>query len=110
MVNAYKNMASALGRARSRLVNGTGYETVNGFIKGAELIETRYYDNGDVEVDIEMAVPVRGGAGTLARAGNEQESPGGSRATAAVVESNRRAIGEGEWRRLFGGSPPPLPR
>ena len=99
MVEGYKNMAGMLGMSDARTREGTGTEHVEGFISGARLKETRYYANGDVEVDIEMTAPasrVRGGSSGSA-AGKAQ----GKDAELLFVEKGGGTISESEWRDIL---------
>ena len=102
MVEAYKEMAREVGSVRSSVVDGTGHETVRGFIRGIELKETRYYANGDVEVVITLEVP-SGGSAPAPRAGEET----GPRAGIVAVEPGGGVVSDDEWRRAFGAESPP---
>lgn len=105
MVEAYKNMVVALGEVRSSVVGGTGHETVRGFVKGIELTETRYYENGDVEVDIELVVP--GGTGEI-RAPRERRRFGGEEGL-TMVERGHGKISGTYWQEMFGKKYQPGP-
>jgi hypothetical protein len=100
MLEAFKNMAKALGKVQTHLTEGTGHESVNGFIKGMELMETRYYPNKDVEVDIELAIQA-------------QDHPEGVRPSPAMegacakekpilIEKGGGRISVSEWKKIFG--------
>jgi hypothetical protein len=99
MVEAYKNMAGMLGMSDSRPREGTGTEHVEGFIRGARLRETRYYINGDVEVDIEMAIPT----GSVGEGSSESAAQKAQVKDAELlfVEKGGGTISESEWRELL---------
>lgn len=106
MLEAYKNMAKALGDVRSNMVEGTGYETVDGFIKGVELSETRYYENGEVEVDIELIVSTQGGPEELREPPIEQPP---TETKLLLVEKGGGKISETEWRQIHKMKSPVVP-
>lgn len=100
MVEAYKNMAGMLGMSDGGPREGTGGEHVEGFIRGARLKETRYYANGDVEVDLEMTIPAGG-----VREGSSESAAGkaeGKDRELLFVEKGGGTIGESEWREILG--------
>lgn len=100
VVEAYKNVARDLGQARSIVAGGTGSETVCGFIRGVELIETRYYRDGDVEVDVEFTVPA-----PLPPADSMDVAPGCAEGL-LLVEKGGGPMREEEWRAILGGGIP----
>jgi hypothetical protein len=96
MLEAYKKLAGALGEAHSDIADGRGTSRVSGYIKGARLVEARYYDNGDVEVDVDAPVSRR------AQSGGE-DRPVSPRSTGKLVRVER----EGEdvdWRKVLQGT------
>jgi hypothetical protein len=100
MVEAYKNMAKALGKLETRVVDGTGYESVSGFIEGIELKETRYYPNRDVEVDIELVAPIQSQS---EEPQSSQSSEGNlKREKPILIEKGGARISESEWKKIFG--------
>lgn len=101
VVEAYKNAAKTLGHARSSVAAGTGAEAVSGFIRGVELMETRYYRDGEVEVDVEFTVPSPPAAATSA--GPPCRGAGRSEGL-LLVEKGRGPMGEEEWRDILGGA------
>jgi hypothetical protein len=105
MLEAYKNMAGILGMSDSHPIEGTGTKRVRGFIRGARLRETRYYANGDVEVDIEMESPAGG------RCGGAAASAAGKAQVAELlfVEKGGGTISESEWRELLSKAHSPMP-
>ena len=100
VVEAYKNAARDLGQARSTVAGGTGSETVCGFIRGVELIETRYYRDGGVEVDVEFTVPA-----PLPPAASMDVPPGCAEGL-FLVEKGGGPMREEEWRAILGGGMP----
>ncbi|MDD5557634.1 MAG: hypothetical protein PHN82_10375 [bacterium] len=104
MLEAYKNLSAALGMGRSTVRGGTGHETVSGFLQGVRVLETRYYENGDVEVDVEAPVPPGGMTGaTAGGAGAPRER------RLLLVERDGGVVDESEWRELFGAATAPAP-
>lgn len=106
MLEAYKDVLKNLGECDSRIERGTGHERVQGVVAGARLLETRYYDNGDVEVDIEVpAPPGRRWAMFAGPPAEEKE-----RETGLVsVEKGGGRISESEWREVLVQSPASRP-
>lgn len=100
VVEAYKNAAKTLGQARSTVAAGTGSETVSGFIRGVELTETRYYRDGDVEVDVEFMVPAPPAA--MTPSGAPCAEPGSGEGL-LMVEKGRGPMPEEEWKEILGG-------
>ena len=100
MVEAYRKMVEALAGAGEGVAGGTGTITVSGYLKGCRLKETRYYANGDVEVDLEIDCP--GAAAARAETRERRADDRGS----VAVERGARVISEEEWRALFSGAPP----
>jgi len=98
VVQAYRNAAMTLGMGRSAVSAGTGAETVNGFIRGVELIETRYYRNGDVEAEVEFTVPA-----AAVQAAPPAEDPGRDGEGLLMVERGGGPMAEEEWREILGG-------
>lgn len=99
MVEAYKNMAGMLGMSDGGPREGTGTEHVEGFIRGARLKETRYYANGDVEVDLEMTAPV-----SRVREGSPEAAAQKAQVKDAgllFVEKGGGTISESEWRDIL---------
>ncbi|MCX6355052.1 MAG: hypothetical protein NTZ78_09150 [Candidatus Aureabacteria bacterium] len=100
MLEAYKNMVKHVGGVTSQPAGGTGNERAEGFLKGARLVETRYYQNGDVEVDIELP-------GTFCRrwemfsAAPEEEREEHNTGLISVEKGGAK-ISETEWRELLG--------
>lgn len=103
MVEAYKNLAMAIGQGRSSVEGGTGSESVSGFLKGVRLKETRYYADGDVEVDVEMEVGPPG-----CQASPRSRLPAIEKDLVSV-EKGSGVIGEAEWREIFGAEGVPSP-
>jgi hypothetical protein len=72
---------------------------VSGFLRGVELKETRYYEGGDVEVDVEVrmpALPARAGAAAM------REPASGGAKELLLVEKGGGVISESEWREILG--------
>jgi len=100
MLEAYKNMVKQTGGVTSRPAGGTGYERAAGFLKGARLVETRYYQNGEVEVDIELP-------GTLCRkwemfSAAPEEDREEHNAELISGEKGGGKISETEWHEVLG--------
>ena len=98
VVEAYKNAAMRLGMGRSVVSAGTGTETVNGFIRGVELIETRYYRDGGVEAEVEFTVPAE-----AVPVAPPAEDPRGGEEELLMVEKGGGPMPEEEWREILGG-------
>ena len=59
-VIAYRNLLRATNQLEPVIINkGTLY--VDGFLKGAEIVQKRYMSNGTVEVDMRLNVNLKGG-------------------------------------------------
>jgi hypothetical protein len=101
VVEAYKSAAKTLAQSRSGIIAGTGSETVSGFVRGVEVMETRYYRDGDVEVDVEFMVPVP----PAVPAGGTPGSDDGL----VLVEKGGGPMREEEWREILGGGDPRTP-
>lgn len=56
VIDAYRVMAITLRGVSGYVTNGSGYIQTSGFIRGAEVLDKRYYINGKVEVDLELPV------------------------------------------------------
>lgn len=59
-IDAYRAMSSTIRGVSGYIVNGTGYVTTSGFVRGAELSNARYFPNGKVEVDLTLPVNISG--------------------------------------------------
>ncbi len=101
IVDGYRKLATMRGKVVSSITGKDYYESASAFIKGAEVIETRYYYDGRVEVDMELPVTV-GGAPTRDMS---RESLGQTLRESGVavveVEPERRQITKEEWKQLF---------
>lgn len=101
IVDGYRKLATMRGKVVSSITGKDYYESASAFIKGAEVIETRYYYDGRVEVDMELPVTV-GGAPTRDMS---PESLGQTLRESGVavveVEPERRRITKEEWKQLF---------
>ncbi|MCX7825285.1 MAG: hypothetical protein N2689_06970 [Verrucomicrobiae bacterium] len=93
VVSAYRNLALALGQGTQVVSNGTRYITSSGYIPGAQIVQTRYYSDGRVEVDITLAVQHPPSAPAI------EPPPAPSRAE--VVKTQKREITEKEWLELY---------
>ena len=56
MVDGYRNVLNAYKKVSPYIVNGTGTGRTSGFIRGTREIDTRYYNNGKVEVILGIEV------------------------------------------------------
>ncbi|MCX6356845.1 MAG: hypothetical protein NT045_03050 [Candidatus Aureabacteria bacterium] len=97
MLEAYKNVAKVVGRTEGDVRRGTGTERVEGFVVGARLIETRYYGNGDAEVDLEL--PGKAWAMFSAAPPPRDDARDDEPIT---VEKGGGTISETEWREILG--------
>ncbi len=95
VVEAYKRAAKTLGQSRSGIIAGTGNEAVSGFVRGVEVMETRYYRDGDVEVDVEFMVPAHPPAQGAVAPGSDDGL--------LLVEKGRGPMREEEWKEILGG-------
>jgi hypothetical protein len=94
IVAAYRNLALALGQGSQVVVDGTRYVTASGFIRGAQIAQTRYYPDGHVEVDVTLAVEHPPAAPAI-------EPPPPPVETPRKVETQKRQISEKEWLELY---------
>lgn len=94
VVSAYRNMALALGQGTQIVTDGTRYVTTSGFIRGAQITQTRYYPDGHVEVDVTLAVEHPPMAPAIVPPPPPAEIP-------QKVETQKRQISEKEWLELY---------
>ncbi len=100
VVDGYRKLAAMRGRVWGSFTGRTYHESVDDFIKGAAVVETRYYYDGRVEVDMELPVDASaiGGAAGPARI---RETLSGAGIDVVEVEPERRRITREEWEELF---------
>jgi hypothetical protein len=103
VVDGYRRLAVLRGRvwgSFSGKVYHESRESVDDFIKGAVVVETRYYVGGRVEVDMELPVSASaiGGAGGPERV---RETLSESGIDVVEVEPERVRITREEWEELF---------
>jgi len=94
IVSAYRNMALALGQGSQIVTDGTRYVTASGFIRDAQIAQTRYYPDGRVEVDLTLAVEHPASAPAI-------EPPPPPLQTPQKIEAQKRQISEKEWLELY---------
>jgi len=94
VVTAYRNLALALGQGTQVVTDGTRYVTSSGYIRGAQIVQTRYYSDGRVEVDMTLAVQHPPSAPAI-------EPPPAPQSRAAEVKTQKRQITEKEWLELY---------
>lgn len=99
IVDGYRKLASMRGKVLSSLTGKTYYESLDGFIQGATVLQTRYYYDGRVEADMELPVcaSTYGAVDypTVTKALREH------RIAVVEVEPDRRVITREEWEELF---------
>ena len=100
VVDGYRKLAVMRGRVWGSFSGKAYHESVDDFIKGAVVIETRYYIGGRVEVDMEAPVNASaiGGASGPERI---RETLSGSGIDVVEVEPERLRITREEWEELF---------
>ncbi len=100
VVDGYRKLAAMRGKVVSSVTGRTYYESVGDFLKGASVVETRYYYDGRVEVDMELPVAAGEVGRSMSYDGLRQTL---SRSGIAVVEVEpaRRQITREEWEELF---------
>lgn len=94
IVTAYRHLALALGQGSQVVTDGMRYVTASGFIQGAQIIQTRYYPDGHVEVDVRLAVEHPPGALAIAPPPPLLEKP-------QKTETQKKQISEKEWLELY---------
>jgi len=95
VVDAYRNLALALGQGREVIAEGRRYVTASGYVVGAHIVQTRYYPGGRVEVDMEMEVPHPPAAPPI------EPPPRPAEPAPQRVEKQQRQISEEEWLKLY---------
>ncbi|MBM3888420.1 MAG: hypothetical protein FJ388_04765 [Verrucomicrobia bacterium] len=97
IVTGYRNLALALGQGTQVVADGSRYISASGYIQGAHIVQTRYYPDGRVEVDMTLAVQHTPSAPAI-----EPPPPPQPQAPepAPKVETQKRQITEQEWLEL----------
>ncbi len=100
VVDGYRKLAVMRGRVWGSFSGKAYHESVDDFIKGAAVVEARYYISGRVEVDMEM--PVNASEFGAANASERiRETLSGSGIDVVEVEPERLRITREEWEELF---------
>jgi hypothetical protein len=94
VVSAYRNLALALGQGSQVVADGSRYVTASGYVRGAQVTQTRYYPDGRVEVDMTLTVEHPPSAPAI-------EPPPPMDAPPLKTENRRRQISEEEWLELY---------
>lgn len=100
IVDGYRKLGAMRGRVLGSFTGKTYHESASDFIRGAVVVETRYYYDGRVEVDMELPV-APGEVGGRATAERIRETLVRSGITVVEVEPERRRITREEWEELF---------
>lgn len=100
IVDGYRKLGAMRGRVLGSFTGKTYHESASDFIRGAVVVETRYYYDGRVEVDMELPV-APGEVGGRATAERIRETLVESGITVVEVEPERRRITREEWEELF---------
>lgn len=100
IVDGYRKLGAMRGRVLGSFTGKTYHESASDFIRGAAVVETRYYYDGRVEVDMELPV-APGEVGGRATAERIRETLVRSGITVVEVEPERRRITREEWEELF---------
>ncbi len=95
VVDAYRNLALALGQGTRVVADGRRYITTSGYIVGAQVVQTRYYPGGKVEVDMALEVRHPPSAPAIEPPPRPAEPP------PQQVEKQKRQITEEEWLKLY---------
>ena len=101
IVDGYRKLAGMRDKVASSLSGKTYYESVNAFIRGASVVETRYYYGGRVEVDIELPMDVNRFGGPHLSYESLGETLRKNGVTVVEVEPEKRRITREEWEELF---------
>ena len=98
IVVAYKELLSTLNDISYDLLPKDRYLLESGYIRGAHLLETRYYGDGSVEVDVGLDVPLD--SRFIGKFENYMRLSG-----YRVIEwdASRREITEEEWDEIIKG-------
>ncbi|MBI5394988.1 MAG: hypothetical protein HZA91_06780 [Verrucomicrobia bacterium] len=94
VVDAYRNLALALGQGTQVVADGRRHITASGYIVGAQVVQTRYYPSGRVEVDMTMEVHHPPTAPAIEPPPRPADPP-------QTVETQNRQISEEEWLKLY---------
>jgi hypothetical protein len=94
VLDAYRNLALALGQGSQMVTEGRRYITASGYVVGAEIVQTRYYPGGRVEVDMTLPVRHPPSAPPIEPPPRPGEPP-------QLVEKQKREISEDEWLKLY---------
>lgn len=100
IVDGYRKLGAMRGRVLGSFTGKTYHESASDFIRGAVVVETRYYYDGRVEVDMELPVAA-GEVGGAATAERIRETLVRSGIAVVEVEPGRRRITREEWEELF---------
>lgn len=95
VVDAYRNLALALGQGAQVVTDGGRHITASGFIVGAQIVQTRYYPGGRVEVDMSMEVRHPPTAPAI------EPPPRPAEPAPQQIEKQKRRISEEEWLKLY---------
>jgi len=95
IVDAYRNLALALGQGTQVVADGRRHITASGYIVGASIVQTRYYPTGRVEVDMAMEVHHPPTAPAI------EPPPRPAEPVPQQVEKQKRQISEEEWLKLY---------
>ncbi len=100
VVDGYRKLAEMRNKVSGSITGKTYYKSVNEFITGASVVETRYYYNGHVEVDMELPVDV-GAEGHDTGYETLRHTLSENGVAVVEVEADRRRITREEWKELF---------
>ena len=101
VVDGYRKIAAMRGKVVGSLTGKTYYESADDFIKGASVIETRYYYDGRVEVDMEAPVSVSRRGGHRVSYTHVRDILEENDVVVLEVEPERHEITREEWEELF---------
>lgn len=103
IIDSYRNMVALVSEVRPYLIEGAGEIVTEGYIKGARVTQTRYMENGWVQVDLELSVSllpaVHGSMETI----NTSQKPGlGAPVRVVNLDQEIYEIDKTEWEELVG--------
>jgi hypothetical protein len=96
VVTGYRNLALALGQGSEVVTDGKRYISTSGYIRGAQIVQRRYYSDGRVEVDMALAVQHPPSAPAI-----EPPTPPQTQGPVPKVETQKRQITEKQWLELY---------
>ena len=101
IVDGYRKVAVMRGKVVGSLTGKTYYESVDDFIKGASVVETRYYCDGRVEAEMELPVNVSHREGRSVSYASVRNILEENEIVVAEIEPERREITREQWEQLF---------